>query len=31
MDASDERENDYLRFLRGMRPDDANIQASMRA
>ncbi|KAG4060885.1 hypothetical protein PC123_g4235 [Phytophthora cactorum] len=29
MDASDERENDYLRFLRGMRPDDANIQASM--
>ncbi|TDH65548.1 hypothetical protein CCR75_005692 [Bremia lactucae] len=29
MDASEERENDYLRFLRGMRPEDASIQASM--
>ncbi|CAH0517467.1 unnamed protein product [Peronospora belbahrii] len=29
MDPSEERENDYLHFLHGMRPDDTNIQTSM--
>lgn len=30
MDVAEEHENDYLRFLRGMRPEDDDIQSSLR-